>query len=93
MKKKALSFWLGGFLCAAAMAAAVNAPAEVLDNMDFFSDFELLANLEILEDDPQENYLVAVSTAPAVSTAAPAAFAPAEPVKISTSTGRSYEKP
>jgi hypothetical protein len=37
---------------AAGVVAAVTAPAEVIDNLDFFSDFELLSNLEVLEDEP-----------------------------------------
>jgi len=45
------------------MAAAVVAPAEVIANLDFFSDFELLSNLEILEDEPVEDVLhISVST-------------------------------
>jgi len=98
MKKRGLIFWLSGALAAAAMAAAVNAPAEVLNNLDFFSDFELLANLEILEDEPAENGPVAVSTstavstAPAVSTDSAGAGISTETIKISDPSGRSYEK-
>ncbi|OGR62710.1 MAG: hypothetical protein A2X34_07860 [Elusimicrobia bacterium GWC2_51_8] len=92
MKKKFLTFWLSGALAAAAMAAAVIAPADVLANLDFFSDFELLTNLEILEDGLPENGSIAVSTAPTVSTAAPAAFISTETAKISTFTWRPYEK-
>ena len=61
MKKRVLTFWLSGAMAAVAMAAAINAPAEVLFNLDFFSDFELLANLEILEDEPEENGAISVS--------------------------------
>ena len=88
MRKRALTFWLSGALAAAVMAAAVNAPAEVLDNLDFFSDLELLADLEVLEieNDSLKNSFTAVSTA------APAAVISTETVKISTFTGRSYEK-
>ena len=91
MKKRALTFWLSGAMAAAAMAAAINAPAEVLSNLDFFSDFELLANLEILEDEPVENGTISVSTAPAISTSALAALISTDTVKVSTFTRRSYE--
>ena len=92
MKKRALTFWLSGAMAAAAMAAAINAPAEVLFNLDFFSDFELLANLEILEDEPEENGAISVSTSPAISTSTPAALTSTDTVKVSTFTRRSYEK-
>ena len=80
------------------MAAAVSAPAEVLNNLDFFSDFELLNDLEILEDGTEEDGFVAISTsaavaaAPAVSTAAFAAPGSTGAVKVSVQAGRSYEK-
>jgi len=93
MKKRVLTFWLSGALAAAAMAAAVNAPAEVLNNLDFFSDFELLANLEILEDEPTGSDLVSGPAAALISTAAFSSFLSTETVKISTFTGGSYEKP
>ncbi|MDD2805170.1 MAG: hypothetical protein PHV33_06415 [Elusimicrobiales bacterium] len=70
MKKRVLFFWLSGLLTAAALAAAVSAPAEVLENLGFFSDFELVANLEIVEEEPAGEAAVKISTAPAVSTAA-----------------------
>ncbi|HAH32425.1 MAG TPA: hypothetical protein DCL44_08965 [Elusimicrobia bacterium] len=92
MKKRALTVWFSGLLVAAAMAAAVSAPAEVLDNLDFFSDLELLANLEILEDEPLEKSFIAVSTVPAVSITIGAATISTETVKALTFTGRSYEK-
>lgn len=95
MRKRVLTFWLSGALAAAAMAAAVSAPAEVLNNLDFFSDFELLSNLEILEDETAEEDLVAVSTAApaaAVSTAAFTAHNSTGPVKVPVPAGRSYEK-
>jgi hypothetical protein len=66
---------------AAGVMAAITAPAEVIDNLDFFSDFELLSNLEVLEDEPAgavvETSTVAVSAQPEVST---------ETVKASTTT-------
>jgi hypothetical protein len=74
------------------MAAAVNAPAEVLDNMEFFSDFELLANLDILEEEQPENGFVGVSTAPAIYPGGTAVILATETVKVSTVTRRSYEK-
>lgn len=95
MKKKTLSFWLSLALAAAAMAAAVSAPAEVLNNLEFFSDFELLANLEILEDGTAEEDLVAISTsvpAAAVSTATFTAYNSTGAAKVSVPAGRSYEK-
>ncbi len=51
MKRRTIMAALGLAL-AAAVTAAVTAPAEVVDNLDFFSDFELLNNLDVLEDDP-----------------------------------------
>ncbi|MGD9642755.1 MAG: hypothetical protein AB7V08_08455 [Elusimicrobiales bacterium] len=93
MRKRALSFWLGLALTAAAMAAAVSAPAEVLNNLDFFSDFELLYNLELIESAELEKAGVSVSTAPAVSTAAVTALLSTGPVTASTATWRVYEKP
>ena len=95
---KTLTFWLSLALAAGAMAAAVSAPAEVLNNLDFFSDFELLNDLEILEDGTEEDGFVAISTsaavaaAPAVSTAAFAAPGSTGAVKVSVQAGRSYEK-
>ena len=89
--KKRLTVWFSGLLVAAAMAAAVSAPAEVLDNLDLFSDLELLANLEILEDEPSEKSFIAVSTVPAVLIVLGAAVSTAT-VEMSTFTGRSYEK-
>ncbi|OGR41240.1 MAG: hypothetical protein A2X35_07535 [Elusimicrobia bacterium GWA2_61_42] len=63
MKKRSLTTYLTLGLAAAAMAAAVTAPAEVINNLDFFSDYELISNLEILEDGSVENGAVADSTA------------------------------
>lgn len=63
MKKRTLTVYFSLGLAAAAMAAAVTAPAEVLNNLDFFSDYELISNLEILEDGSVENGAVADSTA------------------------------
>lgn len=91
MRKRYLMPLLGFALAAAAMAAAVSAPAEVLDNLDFFSDFELLSNLEILEVDAENGEELAVSTVP-VPAAAAAALISTETVKVSTFTRRSYEK-
>ena len=92
MRKRVITFWLSCALVAAAMAAAVSAPAEVLDNMDFFSDFELLANLDILEDEQSDNDFIPVSTAPVISPGAVAVFVATETVKVSTVTRRPYEK-
>ena len=63
MKKRSLTTYLTLGLAAAAMAAAVTAPAGSTDNLDFFSDYELISNLEILEDGSVENGAVADSTA------------------------------
>ncbi|HAT72305.1 MAG TPA: hypothetical protein DCS63_05765 [Elusimicrobia bacterium] len=65
MKKRTLTVYISLALGAATMAAAVTAPAEVIDNLAFFSDFELLSNLEILEEEPVANGGVSVSTATA----------------------------
>lgn len=86
MRKRALTLWLSGALAAAAMAAAVTAPAEVLDNLDFFSDFEMLVNLEILEDEKPETGLKDMPAAPAVSTAAASVGISTGTVKLSTTT-------
>ncbi|OGR67138.1 MAG: hypothetical protein A2081_04910 [Elusimicrobia bacterium GWC2_61_19] len=80
MKKRTLTVYISLALAAAAMAAAVTAPAEVIDNLDFFSDFELISNLEILEDEPVENGAVAVSTMTA------GVLISSETVKVSTVT-------
>ncbi|PKM98434.1 MAG: hypothetical protein CVU79_03005 [Elusimicrobia bacterium HGW-Elusimicrobia-3] len=93
MRKRALSFWLGLALTAAAMAAAVSAPAEVLNNLDFFSDYELLYNLELIESAELGSAVVSVSTAPALSTAAVTAPLSTGTVTASTATWRVYEKP
>lgn len=66
---------------AAGVMAAITAPAEVVDNLEFFSDFELLSNLEVLEgeiDDPA----VQVST----GIAAAAIYKSTETVKTSSTT-------
>lgn len=91
MKKRYISAFLGVALAAAAMAAAVTAPAEVLENLEFFSDFELLSNLEILEDEAGNGAVIDASTAPAVSTAAVVAVS-SHTVAVSTAARRSYEK-
>ena len=78
MRKKTLMVYITLALAAGAMAAAVTAPAEVIDNLDFFSDFELVSNLEILEEEPAEE------GGPVVSTAAASAPASTETVKVST---------
>jgi len=91
MRRRFLIFGLCAGLAAVALAA-VSAPAEVLNNLDFFSDFEMLANLEILEDETTADSLVAVSTAPLLSTAAATAVVSVSTVKVSTSTRRFYEK-
>lgn len=92
MRRRSITTLLGMALAAAAMAGAVTAPAEVLENLEFFSDFELLANLEILEDDPGNTGEISVSTAPAVSTAAASVMISTQTVAVSTVTRRSYEK-
>ncbi len=93
MKKRYISSLLGLALAAAAMAAAVSAPAEVLDNLEFFSDFELLSNLEILEDEAEKMPGIAVSTDVVVSTAAVTSVpVSSHTVAVSTFTRRSYEK-
>jgi len=98
MRKRYLTPLLGLALAAAALASAVNAPAEVLENLEFFSDFELLTNLEILESGgaetaPEVSTGAVLAAAPAVSTAATAAVRfSTETVKISTFTRRAYEK-
>ena len=63
MRRRAIFVWLSGALAAAAIAGAVSAPAEVLADLAFFRDFELLANLEILEDEQAGGPAVIVSTA------------------------------
>lgn len=89
MRKRVLFFWLSGLLTAGALAAAVSAPAEVLENLGFFSDFELVANLEIVEEEPADEGVIAISTAPAVSTAAVAGSS----VTVKAAAARrSYEK-
>jgi len=92
MKKRTLGFCFSLALAAGAIAAAVPAPAEVIDNLDFFTDYELLSNLEILEDEPAENAGVAVSTAPAVSTGTVTGHISTGTVKVSSFTRRQYEK-
>jgi hypothetical protein len=99
MRKRCLTSLLGVALAAAAMAAAVNAPAEVIDNLDFFSDFELLANLEILENDGPDGDLAVPAGGIVLSTAAFAAqvstltvTVSSGTVALSTSTWRPYEK-
>jgi len=99
MRKRYLTSLLGVALAAAAMAAAVNAPAEVIDNLDFFSDFELLSNLEILENDGPDGELILPASGTVLSTAAFTAQVSTRTVTISsvtvalsTSTRRPYEK-
>ncbi|HCC48268.1 MAG TPA: hypothetical protein DEQ38_09185 [Elusimicrobia bacterium] len=89
MKRRALFVWLSGALAAAAIAGAVSAPAEVLADLSFFRDFELLASLEILEDEQAGGAAILVSTEAALSTA-PVAGSSAT-VKNSTSAWRAYE--
>ena len=99
MRKRYLTSLLGVALAAAAMAAAVNAPAEVIDNLDFFSDFELLSNLEILENDGPDGELAVPAGGAVLSTATFPALVSTRTVAISsgtvalsTSTRRPYEK-
>ncbi len=66
---------------AAGVMAAVTAPAEVIDNLDFFSDLELLSNLEVLEGET-DNAAVETST----NTASAALAKSTETVKASTTT-------
>lgn len=66
---------------AAGVMAAVTAPAEVIENLDFFSDLELLSNLEVLEGET-DNAAVETST----NTAAAAVDTSTETVKASTTT-------
>lgn len=63
MKKRTIVLYLILGLGAVVMASAVSAPAEVIDNLDFFSDLEMISNLEILESEPA----VAVSSGPAAA--------------------------
>ncbi len=89
MKRRALFVWLSGALAAAAIAGAVSAPAEVLADLAFFRDFELLSNLEILEDEQAGGPAVLVSTAATRSTAPVSGSSVT--VRNSTSTWRAYE--
>jgi len=89
MRRRALFVWLSGALAAAAIAGAVSAPAEVLADLAFFSDFELVSNLEILEDERAGGPAVIVSTAAARSTAPVSGSSVT--VKNSTSAWRAYE--
>jgi len=66
---------------AAGVMAAITAPAEVIDNLDFFSDFELLSNLEVLEGET-DGAAVETST----NTAAAALNTSTGTVKASTTT-------
>lgn len=66
---------------AAGVMAAITAPAEVIDNLDFFSDFELLSNLEVLEGET-DNAAVETST----DTASATVVKSTETVKASTTT-------
>lgn len=66
---------------AAGVMAAITAPAEVIDNLDFFSDFELLSNLEVLES---ETDAAAVETS--TGTASVTVDKSTETVKASTTT-------
>lgn len=86
MKKRTVGFCFTLALAAGALAAAVPAPAEVIANLDFFTDYELLANLDILEDQPEENSEIVFSTAPAVSTGAVTGPVSTETVKVSSFT-------
>jgi hypothetical protein len=80
MKKRTIGFCFSLALAAGAIAAAVPAPAEVIDNLDFFTDYDLLSNLDILEDEPADSAEVAVSTG------TPTALVSTETVKLSTFT-------
>lgn len=92
MRKRTLFMWLSGALAATAIAGAVSAPAEVLANLEFFSDFELVSNLDLLEgaEDAEAPALALVSAPPAASTAAVAGSSVT--VKVSTTAWRVYEK-
>lgn len=89
MKRRALFAWLSGALAAAAIAGAVSAPAEVLADLSFFRDFELLSNLEILEDEQAGGPEVFAATATARSVAPVSGSSVT--VKNSTSAWRAYE--
>jgi hypothetical protein len=88
---------------ATAVMAAITAPAEVIDNLEFFSDFELLSNLDLLEDEPAGAALESarapssgfvIEQAKIVNTSTTVFIAPgvnkvsSETVKASTSTRR-----
>lgn len=90
MRKRTLFMWLSGALAATAIAGAVSAPAEVLEDLEFFSDFELVSNLDLLEGEEEAAEPAPVSTAPAASTAAVAGSSVT--VKVSTAAWRAYEK-
>ncbi len=90
MRKRLIPAWAALLMAAGALAAAVSAPAEVIDNLEFFSDMEMLANLDLMEEDMPE---VAVSSAPvAVSTTAFSMRLSTAAVVVSTQTRRLYEK-
>lgn len=100
MKKRVLMPWLLAGTAAIAMAAALKAPAEVLKDLDFFRDLEMIMNMELLEDEKSGLWGVTVSTRaaaapdmlPAVSTAAPSVRFSTAAVNVSTSARRDYEK-
>lgn len=66
---------------AAGVMAAITAPAEVIDNLDFFSDFELLSNLEVLEGETD-----AAAVEASTGTASATVDTSTETVKASTTT-------
>jgi len=80
MKRRKLIAGLVLALAAGALAA-ITAPAEVIDNLDFFSDFELLSNLEVLEGET-DGAAVETST----GTASARLDTSTETVKASTTT-------
>ena len=98
MRRRSMALLLGCGMAAVAFAA-VEAPAEVLENLEFFSDMELLANLDLLEGEEvgaavsgstataAAQWAVGASSGVFVSTATLASPA----VKISTLTRRAYE--
>lgn len=89
MRIRILTPWLLAGSAAVAMATAIKAPAEVLKDLDFFRDLEMIMSLELLEDEGSGLRGVAVSTSPA---AAPAILVSTAAVNVSTSAGRGYGK-
>lgn len=92
MRRRAIYALVSFSLAAAAMGAAVTAPAEVIENLEFFSDLDLLVNLDLMEDEEFEAPAVSTAAPVRVSTAAFSVKGSSAPVIISTTVWRSYEK-